>query len=35
VPVLVARSGKSTGTAQTGFWNALKQIFAPSRPEPS
>ena len=35
VPVLVARSGKSTGTAPVGFWNALKQVFAPSRAESS
>lgn len=31
VPVLVARSGKSGETARPGFWNALKQIFAPGR----
>jgi nucleotide-binding universal stress UspA family protein len=31
VPVLVARSGKSTGTAQFGFWSAVRQIFGPIR----
>jgi nucleotide-binding universal stress UspA family protein len=35
VPVLVARSSKSAGTAQFGFWNALKQIFVPSRAKAS
>jgi nucleotide-binding universal stress UspA family protein len=33
VPVLVARPAKSsTEAARPGFWNALKQIFVPSRP---
>lgn len=31
VPVLVARSGKSSELARPGFWNGLKQIFAPGR----
>ncbi len=35
VPVLVARAAKSTQPARPGFWNALKQIFAPTHGEPS
>ena len=35
VRVLVARSGKSAGAGNGGFWNALKQIFRPSRAESS
>jgi nucleotide-binding universal stress UspA family protein len=35
VPVLVARSGKTAGAAPSGFWSALKQVFAPSHSDPS
>jgi len=29
VPVLVARAGKTQASVRPGFWNALKEIFAP------
>lgn len=32
VPVLVARAGKSTGTAPRGLWNSIRQVFASTKP---